>query len=66
MRLSELATVSNSSRLKPPYVGVTADLVIRLFLVFFCFHIGVHMTLIWTVSEQTPGTKIYALPNRVQ
>ena len=29
MRLAETATVSNSQRLKPPYVGVTADLVIR-------------------------------------
>jgi len=34
MRLAESATVSNFERLKPPYVGVTVDSVIRLF--FFC------------------------------
>ena len=38
MRLSEPATVVNSERLKPPYVGVKADLVIRLFLPFLSFH----------------------------
>ena len=38
MRLSEPATVVNSERLKPPYVGVTADLVIRPFLPFLSFH----------------------------
>ena len=35
MRLSEPATVSKSERLKPPYVGVTVDSVIHLFLPFF-------------------------------
>ena len=35
IRLAKSATVSNSSRLKPPYVGVTADSVIHLFLPFF-------------------------------
>ena len=35
MRLSELATVSNFERLKPPFVGVTADSAIRLFFCFF-------------------------------
>ena len=35
MRLAELATVSNFERLKPPYVGVTADSEIRLFFAFF-------------------------------
>ena len=30
MRLAERATVSNFGRLKPPYVGVTTDLVIHL------------------------------------
>jgi len=38
MRLAKTATVSNSSRLKPPYVGVTADLV-QIF------------STIWTVSN---------------
>jgi len=57
MRLAELATVSNFERLKPPYVGVTADPVIRLFLHFFCFHINVHLPLIWTVPEQPSRTK---------
>jgi len=57
MRQAEPATVSNSSRLNPPYVGVTADSVIRLFLPFLRFHIGVHMTLIWTVPFTTPSRK---------
>ena len=41
MRLSEPATVSNFERLKPLYVGVTANLVISLFLPFLSFHIDV-------------------------
>ena len=36
MHLAKPTTVSNSSRLKPPYAGVTVDLVERLFF-FFCF-----------------------------
>jgi len=39
MRLAKPATVSNFESLKPPYVGVTADLVVRLFLPFFSLHI---------------------------
>ena len=39
---TEPATVSNLSRLKPLYVGAMADSVIRLFLPFLSFHIGVH------------------------
>ena len=35
MRLSELATVSNFERLKPPCVGVTPNSAIRLFFCFF-------------------------------
>ena len=35
MRLVKLATASNFERLKPPYVGVTADSVTRLFSPFF-------------------------------
>ena len=59
MRLAETATVSNPECLKPPYVGVTADSVIRLFLPFFDFTHGrdVHMTLIWTVPEQPSRAK---------
>ena len=38
MRLAEPATVSKFECLKPPYVGVTVDSVICLFL---SFHIGV-------------------------
>ena len=34
MRLAETSTVSNYERRKPPYVGVTADSVIRLFFPF--------------------------------
>jgi len=37
MRLTELAAVFKYERLKPAYVGVTVDPVIRLFLSFFCF-----------------------------
>jgi len=35
MRLAKPATVSNSERLNPPYVGVAVDSVIRLFPTFF-------------------------------
>jgi len=44
MRLAESATVSDFERRRfseSPY-----------FLVYLSFHIGVHMTLIWTVPEQ--------------
>jgi len=37
MCLAEPAAVSNFERLKPPYVGVTADSVLRLFLPFAFF-----------------------------
>ena len=42
MRLVEPAALSNSSRLKSPYVGIPADSVIRLFCLFLRFHIDVH------------------------
>jgi len=35
MRLAKPATVSDFERLKPPYIGVTADSVIRIFCPFF-------------------------------
>ena len=37
MRLVELAAVFKSERLKPPYVGVMVDPVIRPFFSFFRF-----------------------------
>ena len=58
MRLVESAIVSNFERLKPPCDGVTADSVFRLFLPFLSFHIGMHMTLIWTVPEHFATTKL--------
>jgi len=57
MRLAEPAAVFKYGRLKPPYDEVKPDSVIRLFFPFLCFHIGVHMTLIWTFPEQHPCTK---------
>ena len=46
MRLVKLATASNFERLKPPYVGVTADSVIRLFFPFFLptKYLSTHLT----------------------
>jgi len=57
MRLVKPATVFNSSLLQPPYVGVTAYSVSAFFAVFFSFHIGVHVILIWTSPEQPSSHK---------
>ena len=50
MRLAELATVSNFELLKPPYVGVMAELGDSPFFAFFC--VFTLACLIWTVPEQ--------------
>jgi len=40
---------------KPPYVGVSADLVYRLFLPILSFHIGVHVPLKTRILAMNPA-----------